>query len=59
MMRSADQTYVLADSTKFGHVCLATFANLSEIHLTITDRGTPAQFVRRSESEVSNVRSRV
>ena len=44
-MRSADETYVLADSTKFGHACLATFANLSEIHLTITDRGMPAQFV--------------
>lgn len=45
MMRSADQTYVLADSTKFGHACLATFANLAEIHLTITDRGMPAEFV--------------
>jgi DeoR family transcriptional regulator, aga operon transcriptional repressor len=44
MMRSADESYVLADSTKFGHACLATFANLSEIHLTITDFGMPAEF---------------
>jgi len=44
MMRSADESYVLADSTKFGHACLATFASLSEIHLTITDFGMPAEF---------------
>jgi DeoR/GlpR family transcriptional regulator of sugar metabolism len=37
MMRSADETDFLADSTKFAHACLATFANLSEIHLTITE----------------------
>ena len=44
MMRSADESYVLADSTKFGHACLATFASLLEIHLTITDFGMPAEF---------------
>ena len=44
MMRSADESYVLADSTKFGHACLANFASLSEIHLTITDFGMPAEF---------------
>ncbi len=44
MMRSADETFVLTDSTKFGHACLTTFANLSEIQLTITDFGMPAEF---------------
>jgi DeoR/GlpR family transcriptional regulator of sugar metabolism len=44
MMRSADESYVLADSTKFGHACLTTFARLAEIHLTITDFGMPAEF---------------
>ena len=44
MMRSADESYVLADSTKFGHACLSTFANLSDVHLTITDFGMPAEF---------------
>ena len=44
MMRSADETYVLTDSTKFGHACLAAFASLNEVHLTITDFGMPAEF---------------
>ncbi len=44
MMRSADETYVLTDSTKFGHACLTTFAKLSDIQLTITDFGMPADF---------------
>ena len=44
MMRSADESYVLADSTKFGHACLSTFASLSDVHLTITDFGMPAEF---------------
>jgi DeoR family transcriptional regulator of aga operon/DeoR family fructose operon transcriptional repressor len=45
MMRSADETYVLTDSTKFGHACLTSFAGLNEVHLTITDFGMPAEFV--------------
>lgn len=44
MMRSADETYVLTDSTKFGHACLASFASLKEVHLVITDFGMPAEF---------------
>ena len=44
MMRSADETYVLTDSTKFGHACLASFASLKEVHLVITDFGMPAGF---------------
>jgi len=44
MMRSADETYVLTDSTKFGHACLAAFASLNDVYLTITDFGMPAEF---------------
>ena len=45
MMRSADETYVLTDSTKFGHACLTSFASLKEVQLMITDFGMPAKFV--------------
>jgi DeoR/GlpR family transcriptional regulator of sugar metabolism len=44
MMRSADETYVLTDSSKFGHACLASFAQLTEVHFTLTDSGIPAEF---------------
>ena len=44
MIRSADETYVLADSSKFGHACLASFASLSAISLTLTDSGMPWEF---------------
>jgi DeoR family transcriptional regulator of aga operon/DeoR family fructose operon transcriptional repressor len=44
MMRSADETYVLTDSSKFGHACLASFAQLSEVHFTLTDSGIPPEF---------------
>src|SRR5215469_1278640 len=44
MMHSADETYVLTDSSKFGHACLASFAQLSEVHFTLTDSGIPAEF---------------
>ena len=44
MMRSADETYVLTDSSKFGHACLASFARLSEVHFTLTDSGIPPEF---------------
>ena len=44
MMRSADETYVLTDSSKFGHACLASFARLSEVHFTLTDSGIPSEF---------------
>lgn len=44
MMHSADETYVLTDSSKFGHACLASFAQLSEVHFTLTDSGIPPEF---------------
>jgi DeoR/GlpR family transcriptional regulator of sugar metabolism len=45
MIRSADETYVLTDSSKFGHACLATYARLEEVSLIITDSNIPKTFV--------------
>src|SRR6516162_8635609 len=39
LIRIADKTYVLVDSSKYGHNCLTSFAHLRDIHLTITDSG--------------------
>jgi len=44
MIRSADETYVLTDASKFGHACLATYARLNEVAMIITDPGIPAHF---------------
>ena len=44
MIRSADETYVLADSSKFGRAYLESFASLSAISLTLTDSGMPGKF---------------
>jgi DeoR/GlpR family transcriptional regulator of sugar metabolism len=44
MIRSADKTYVLADSSKFGYAYLESFASLSAISLTLTDSGMPGKF---------------
>ncbi|HEY5743196.1 MAG TPA: DeoR/GlpR family DNA-binding transcription regulator [Terrimicrobiaceae bacterium] len=37
MIRIADKTYVLTDSSKFGHNCIVSFAKCSDVHLTLTD----------------------
>jgi DeoR family transcriptional regulator of aga operon/DeoR family fructose operon transcriptional repressor len=37
IMRVADETYVLVDSSKYGHNCLTRFARLGDVDLTITD----------------------
>jgi DeoR/GlpR family transcriptional regulator of sugar metabolism len=37
LMRIADETYVLVDSSKYGHNCLTSFARLRDVDLTITD----------------------
>jgi DeoR/GlpR family transcriptional regulator of sugar metabolism len=46
MIRSAEETYVLADSSKFGHDCLVSFASLAGVHLVITDSGIPAEYIK-------------
>jgi DeoR/GlpR family transcriptional regulator of sugar metabolism len=45
MIQSADETYVLADASKFGHACLATYARLDEVSMIITDPGVPSHFL--------------
>jgi DeoR/GlpR family transcriptional regulator of sugar metabolism len=37
IIRASEQTYVLADSSKYGHNCLSSFARLRDVALTITD----------------------
>ena len=39
LIRIADKTHVLADSSKYGHDCLTSFAHLRDVYLTITDNG--------------------
>src|ERR1700757_4941798 len=39
LIRIADKTYVLVDSSKYGHNCLTSFVQLRDVHLTITDNG--------------------
>ncbi|HEV3211670.1 MAG TPA: DeoR/GlpR family DNA-binding transcription regulator [Chthoniobacterales bacterium] len=46
MIRSAEETYVLADSSKFGHDCLVSFASIAGVHLVITDSGIPAEYIK-------------
>lgn len=44
MIHSADETYVLTDSSKFGHACLTTYARLDEVSLIITDSNISNRF---------------
>jgi DeoR family transcriptional regulator of aga operon/DeoR family fructose operon transcriptional repressor len=44
MIRSADESYVLTDSSKFGHACLTSFAKLEEVDTILTDAGIPSEF---------------
>ena len=39
MIRIADKSYVLSDSSKFGHNCMVSFAKCSEIFCMLTDLG--------------------
>jgi DeoR/GlpR family transcriptional regulator of sugar metabolism len=41
LIRNADETYVLVDSSKCGHNCVTSFAQLRDVHLTITDNRLP------------------
>jgi DeoR/GlpR family transcriptional regulator of sugar metabolism len=46
MIRAAEQTYILTDSSKFERKCLVSFADFSDIHLTITDSGISSKVFR-------------
>jgi DeoR family fructose operon transcriptional repressor len=50
MIQSAKQVILLTDRSKFGKVSLAKFADVSDIHVCITDQGTPGAFVEQLES---------
>jgi DeoR/GlpR family transcriptional regulator of sugar metabolism len=43
MIRAAEETYILTDSSKFERNCLVSFADFSDIRLTITDSGIPSK----------------
>jgi DeoR/GlpR family transcriptional regulator of sugar metabolism len=50
LIRIADKTYVLVDSSKYGHNCLTSFAQLRDVHLTITDSGLPRSKAKALEA---------
>ena len=50
LMRIADKTYVLVDSSKFNHDCQTSFAQLRDIHLTITDSRLPRAKLKALEA---------
>jgi DeoR/GlpR family transcriptional regulator of sugar metabolism len=45
MIRAAAESYIIADSSKFGHDCLVSFAGVAGIHLLITDSGIPPEYI--------------
>lgn len=45
ILRAADATYVITDSTKIGHSALAKFAQLEEVSMLITDTSAPGDFL--------------
>ena len=56
LMRIADETYVLADSSKYGHNCLTSFAQLRDVHLTITDSRLPRSKAKTLEAAGAKLR---
>ena len=50
IMRSANETYILVDSSKYGHRCLTSFARLRDVDLTITDSRIPRSKVKLLEA---------
>src|SRR5262245_30533130 len=50
ILRSANETYILVDSSKYGHRCLTSFARLRDVDLTITDSRIPRSKVKLLEA---------
>jgi DeoR/GlpR family transcriptional regulator of sugar metabolism len=50
IIRASEQTYVLVDSSKYGHNCLSSFTRLRDVALTITD----SQLTRSKQKELQN-----
>jgi DeoR/GlpR family transcriptional regulator of sugar metabolism len=49
IMRSARQSIVVADGSKFGHTTFASVASVSEVDMFITDSSAPSQIVKQIE----------
>ncbi len=47
MIKSANQTFLLADSSKFGKASIASLGSLSQVDVLITDAGLPQTFRER------------
>ena len=56
LMRVADRTYVLVDSSKYGHNCLTSFARLRDVDLTITDGRLPRSHAKKLEAAGAKLR---
>ena len=56
MIRIADKSYVLSDSSKFGHNCMVSFAKCSEIFRTLTDSGISAKTLRQFRQHDVDIR---
>src|ERR1700746_1388984 len=56
LMLIADETYVLVDSSKYGHNCLTSFAQLRDVHLTITDSCLPHSKAKTLEAAGAKLR---
>ena len=56
LIRIADETYVLADSSKYGHNCLTSFVQLRDVHLTITDNHLPRSKAKTLEAVGAKLR---
>src|SRR6201997_55185 len=56
LIRIADETYVLADSSKYGHNCLTSFVQLRDVHLTITDNRLPRAKAKTLEAVGAKLR---
>jgi DeoR/GlpR family transcriptional regulator of sugar metabolism len=50
IMRASEQTYVLVDSSKYGHNCLFSFVRVRDVALTITD----SQLIRSKQKALEN-----
>ena len=57
MIRASSETYVLVDSTKYGHHCLTSFARLRDVGLTITDGALSATKLRALQAAGAVVRT--
>ena len=50
LCQKSEQTYVLVDSSKYGHNCLSSFTRLRDVALTITD----SQLTRSKQKALEN-----